>query len=146
MDNQNYTAGFMVNMPAAKVFENINNVPKWWTADLKGGSHNTNDEFTVQFADKHLSTQKVIELVPGKKVVWQVTDSALSFVRDQQEWNNTTIHFDIEEKNGQSQLKFTHVGLNPTVECFNGCSKGWDYYIKGSLFKLLTEGKGTPGL
>ncbi len=30
------------------------------------------------------------------------------------------------------------------VECYTSCTKGWDYYIKDSLFKLLTDGKETP--
>ena len=47
---------------------------------------------------------------------------------------------------GKTQVLFTHVGLVPQVECYDGCTKGWDQYIKGSLFKLLTKGKGEPGL
>jgi hypothetical protein len=35
--------------------------------------------------------------------------------------------------------------LVPEVECYNACTGGWDHYLKGSLLKLLTEGKGMPG-
>jgi hypothetical protein len=37
-----------------------------------------------------------------------------------------------------------HIGLVPEIECYTSCVKGWDQYVKGSLFKLLTEGKGLP--
>ena len=40
----------------------------------------------------------------------------------------------------------THVGLVPGIECYEDCEKGWDFYIKESLFKFLTEGKGLPGI
>lgn len=146
MNKQNYTASILVDMSPDKVFENINNVSLWWTDQLTGDSYKTGDEFTVQFGDVHVSTQKVIELIPGKKIAWLVTSSQLNFIQDKEEWNNTAIHFEIAETDGQTQINFTHIGLTPAIECFSSCSKGWDYYFKGSLFKLLKEGKGTPGL
>jgi Activator of Hsp90 ATPase homolog 1-like protein len=146
MEKQDYTATLVVDATAQEVFNNINAVSKWWTDELKGSSQKQNDEFTVQFADMHLSTQKIVELIPGKKVVWLVTESNLSFIKEKDEWTNTTISFEIAAHDNKTQLSFTHFGLVPQIECFKDCSKGWDYYIKGSLFKLLTEGKGTPGL
>ncbi|MBC7451096.1 MAG: SRPBCC domain-containing protein, partial [Cytophagales bacterium] len=98
------------------------------------------------FGDIHVSTQKLIEVIPDKKVVWLVTDSNLNFIKEKDEWTNTTVHFEISKQDTNTQINFTHVGLVPEVECYTDCTKGWDYFIKGSLFKLLTEGKGTPGL
>ena len=91
------------------------------------------------------SKQKLVEVIPEKKVVWLVTDSKINFVEDKQEWTNTKILFEIAENNGKTQIDFSHVGLVPEVECYNSCTNAWGQYIKGSLFKLLTEGKGTPG-
>lgn len=146
MNNQDFTAILLVDQTPEEVFKSINSVSAWWTDDLKGNSQQVNDEFTVHFGDIHVSTQKVTEVIPDKKVVWLVTDSNLNFIKDKQEWTNTKISFEISTHNNKTQLHFTHFGLNPEVECYNSCSKGWDYYLKGSLFKLLTEGKGTPGL
>jgi hypothetical protein len=145
MKEENYHVTFTVNTSAKEVFKSINNVTKWWTEDLKGSSQKLNDEFTVQFGDVHVSKQKLVELIPDKKVVWLVTDSKLNFIKDKQEWNNTKISFELSGQEDKTQIHFTHIGLVPEVECYNSCTKGWDYYIKGSLFKLLTEGKGTPG-
>ena len=127
-------------------FKAINGVSKWWTDDLEGSSQKLNDEFIVQFGDIHKTGQKIIEFVPDEKVVWLVTESRLNFIKDKQEWKNTKISFELSRQGDKTQIHFTHIGLVPEVECFKDCSKGWDYYIKGSLFKLLTEGKGTPGL
>jgi len=146
MKKQDYTVSITVDASVQEVFKSINSVKKWWTDDLEGESQKPGDEFTVHFGDVHVSTQKLIELIPGKKVVWLVTDSNLNFIKDKQEWTNTTISFDIADHGNKTQVQFTHTGLVPEVECYNSCAKGWDYYIKGSLFKLLTEGKGTPGL
>ena len=146
MKNQDYTATLTVDASAKEVFNSINDVTKWWTDELKGSSKKLNDEFTVQFADMHVSTQKIVEFLPDKKVVWLVTASNLSFITQKDEWTNTSISFEIVEQGNKTQLTFTHIGLVPAIECFKDCTKGWDYYFKGSLFKLLTEGKGTPGL
>src|SRR5882757_4212107 len=143
MKKQDYNVSITVNATAQEAFKSINSVTKWWTEYLEGSSKKLNDEFTVRFGDVHVSKQKLIEVVPDKKVVWLVTDSNLNFIKDKQEWTNTKISFELSQHDNKTQINFTHIGLVPEVECYNACVKGWDYYIKGSLFKLFTEGKGT---
>jgi hypothetical protein len=145
MKTSDFTTTLLVDLTPKEAFNAINNVRGWWTENLEGCSQKPDDEFTVRFGDVHMSKQKLVEVIHSKKVVWLVTDSKLNFVEDQQEWTNTRISFEIAEHGNQTQIKFTHFGLVPEVECYNGCSAGWTYYI-GSLYKLLTEGKGTPEL
>ena len=146
MKGQDYQISITVNATAHEAFKSISSVSQWWTEDLEGSSQKLNDEFTVRFGDIHASKQKVIEVIPDKKVVWLVTDSKLNFLEDKREWTNTKIVFEILTRNNQTQIRFTHIGLVPEAECYDSCVKGWDQYIKGSLFKLLIEGKGTPAL
>ena len=146
MQEQDYHTSITVDATAQEAFESINSVSKWWTENLEGSSQKLNDEFTVRFGDVHVSRQKLVEVIPDKKVVWLVTDSKLNFVKDKHEWTNTKISFEIAEKGGKTQIHFTHIGLVPGVECYNGCTSAWGQYIKGSLFRLLTEGKGRPEL
>jgi hypothetical protein len=146
MTTKDYTISLTVDAPAKEVFKNINSAPKWWTEVLDGKSEKLNDEFTVYFGDVHVSTQKLVEFIADRKVVWLVTKSKLNFIKDKQEWTNTKISFEISEEDNKTQVRFTHFGLVPNVECYKDCTKGWDYYIKGSLYKLLTQGKGTPEL
>ena len=144
MKEKNFTVSITVDATPHEAFRKINSAIQWWTENLEGSSQKLNDEFTVRFDDVHVSKQKLVEVIPDKKVVWLVTDSKLNFVKNQQEWNNTRISFDIAEKDGKTLIRFTHIGLVPEVECFNGCSNAWGLYIKGSLFKLIMNGKGTP--
>jgi hypothetical protein len=146
MNDQNYSATITAHITPQEAFNYINDVTKWWTDDFEGHSHKLDDEFTVRFKDIHVSSQKLVELVPDKKVVWLVTDSKLNFIKDTGEWTGTKINFEISQDGDKTVIHFTHIGLVPAIECYNACTNGWDYYIKGSLQKLLTRGQGTPGL
>ena len=90
--------------------------------------------------------QKLVEVIPGKKVVWLVTDSSLNFVENKSEWTGTKIIFEISEKDNKTQIRFTHRGLVPKYECFDSCSSAWTDIIKNGLRGLITTGKGQANL
>jgi hypothetical protein len=144
MKTKDYTTTITVDATPQDVFKNINSVTKWWTKNLKGSTQKLNDEFTVQFGDVHVSTQKLVEVIPDKKVVWLVTDSRLNFIDNKQEWTGSKISFEISELQNKTQIRFTHHGLTPEVECFNDCSNAWGEYIQESLLPLINTGKGKP--
>ena len=143
MKKQDYNATIVVKATPAEAFKNVNRVSAWWTENLEGSSENLNDVFTVHFGDTFV-TFKIIELVPAKKVVWLVTDCYLHWLNDKTEWNNTRISAEVTSENDATTVSFTHVGLVPGIECYDMCIKGWDQYVKTSLYKLITEGKGMP--
>jgi hypothetical protein len=144
MKAQDFQITITVDATIHDAFKSINQVTKWWTENLEGSSHKLNDEFTVFFGDVHVSKQKVVEFIPDRRVVWLVTESRLNFIEDKQEWNDTQIIFDLEEGGGKTQIRFTHAGLVPAIECFNDCSSAWSEYIQGSLRSLVNTGKGQP--
>ena len=139
-----YTTSFTVGQSPEQVFDAINNVRGWWSEGIQGGTDQPGAEFTFQHKDVHRTTQKITEFVPGKRVVWHVTESRIGFVKDRAEWKDTDIVFEIARKDGQTELRFTHVGLVPTIECYGGCSGAWGFYINESLRGLITTGKGQP--
>jgi uncharacterized protein YndB with AHSA1/START domain len=144
MKDQNLTITFTVDQSPEEVFDAINNVRGWWSGEIDGSTDKLGEEWTYRYKDVHRSTQKITELVPGKKVVWHVTDATLNFVKDKTEWNGTDIVFEIKSKDGKTELRFTHIGLVPTFECYGGCSGAWGFYINDSLRNLITAGKGRP--
>lgn len=144
MSDKNFTIGFSVDQSPEEVFAAINNVRGWWSEEIDGSTDKLGAEFKYHYQDLHFSTQKITELVPGKKVVWHVLDSRIDFVKDKGEWNGTDIVFEITRKDDKTQLRFTHVGLVPAFECYGDCVEGWGFFINDSLRGLITTGKGQP--
>jgi len=144
MKTQDYTTSFAVDQPPDQVFAAVNNVRRWWSRDIEGRTDKLGAEFIYRCEDIHRSTQKITEWVPGKKVVWRVLDARISFVKDKAEWNGTDIVFEIARKGQKTELRFTHVGLLPAIECYGKCSGAWGFYINESLRSLITTGKGDP--
>ena len=57
--------------------------------------------------------------------------------------DGTKISFEISEQDNKTQLRFTHLGLVPEIECFDSCSNSWSQLIQQGLFSLITTGKGS---
>jgi hypothetical protein len=144
MNQQSLSMSFTVDQTPDEAFAAINNVRGWWSGRIEGNTGELGAEWTYRYEDVHLSKQKITELVPGEKVVWEVLDGYLNFVADKTEWKGTKITFDIAQKGGKTEVRFTHLGLVPDYECFELCSNAWGFYINGSLRSLIATGKGEP--
>lgn len=138
-----FTTTIMVDQTPEEVFSAINNVRGWWTGEpgVEGNTDQPGDEFTYRYKAIHYSKQKVTELIPGKKVVWLITDSKLNFIKDKTEWTGTKISFDIAKKGDKTEIRFTHIGLAPGIECYRDCSNAWSSYINSSLRNFITQDK-----
>ncbi len=142
MTASNYTTSIVVSNSPKEVYQAINNVRGWWQGEIEGSTGKPGDEFSYRMKTFHFSKQKVVELIPNQKVVWEVTDSNLSFTSKKNEWTGTKIIFEIIEINNQAEIRFIHEGLVPTFECYGDCSNGWSKLIQESLYSLITTGKG----
>jgi hypothetical protein len=139
-----FNTTIVVDQSPKEVFDAINNVRGWWSANIEGGTEKLNDEFSYKYKDVHHCSMKLTEVIPDQKVVWLVMDNYFNFIRDQSEWKGTKIIFEISKKDDQTQLHFTHEGLTPEYECYEICFDAWTDYIQNSLRNLISTGKGTP--
>ncbi|OIQ92881.1 hypothetical protein GALL_251760 [mine drainage metagenome] len=144
MKTADFTTTIWVDQTPKATFDAINNVRGWWSENIEGNTDKLNAEFMYGYKDVHLSKMKIIEFVPGKKVVWLVLENHFDFTKDQSEWKGNKIIFEITEKDKQTQVQFTQEGLVPAYECYNVCQDAWTSYIQGSLKDLITTGTGKP--
>lgn len=150
MNKNNFGITLMVDQTPEEVFTAINNVRGWWSGfyseEITGNTEKQNDEFSFRAGGgAHYSKQKLVEVIPGKKVVWLVTDSELTFLEKKNEWTGTKIIFEISKKGSKTQVVFTHEGLVPEIECYDSCSPAWSMYVQEKLLPLITTGEGQPG-
>ena len=143
MEKKDFHRTITVNASAEETMKKISQINLWWVKDFSGKAEKLNDKFHVPMGKTFVDFQ-LIELVPNKKVVWNVTDSYINWLRDKKEWNGTEVVFEISEKENATQLDFTHIGLLPDIECYSVCEEGWNGHITISLVKFINEGKGMP--
>lgn len=85
---------------------------------------------------KFRNEMRVTVLTPNRHVAWECIDSI-------EEWIGTTISFDLEEKTGNTLLRFTHGGWRSITDTFAGCNFDWALFMK-SLKSFCETGAGTP--
>jgi hypothetical protein len=73
-----------------------------------------------------------------------VVDNHFDLIEDKTEWAGTTVTFEISEKDGRTEVCFTHQGLVPEYACFGACSAAWGFFVNDSLRSLITTGEGRP--
>jgi uncharacterized protein YndB with AHSA1/START domain len=144
MKAPDFTTTIVVDQTPEQVFNAINNPRGWWSEEIEGGTEKLNDVFNYHYKDVHRCQMKLIEVVSNQRVVWLVTDNYFNFTKDKNEWIATKVVFEITEKDGKTQMRFTHQGLVPEYECFEICENAWTRYIQESLRSLIATGKGQP--
>jgi uncharacterized protein YndB with AHSA1/START domain len=141
---QDFSTSFTVDQSPEEVFDAVANPRGWWSEEIDGVTDKLGGQFEFQYKNQHRTMQKITEFLPGEKVVWHVTESHINFVKDKGEWKDTDVVFEIAKKGDKTELRFTHVGLVPAIECYGDCSGAWGFYVNESLHDLITKGKGQP--
>ena len=142
MTTSDFTLTLSTSRTPQEVFQAITNVRSWWSGfhseEIEGGTEKLNDEFSFSAAGgAHYSKQKLVEVIPGKKVVWLITESDFSYIDKKDEWTGTKVIFEVLGMGNETQLTFTHQGLTPEVECYDSCAPSWTQYLQAKLLPLI---------
>ncbi|QEC76777.1 SRPBCC family protein [Mucilaginibacter ginsenosidivorax] len=142
METKDFNSSISAKISAGEAIKKISNVVEWWGVTFTGSAEKQNDQFIIKMGGDSFFNFTVSELIPGKRVVWLITDCYMPWYADKKEWANTRLIFDVTENNGLTELNFTHEGLTPEMECYKDCAPGWTHWINTSLFSYFTTGKG----
>lgn len=107
----------------------------WWTLEAKTDEQ-VDGIAEFKFGDRYHNKMKMLKLVPNKTVEWEC-------IKGDKEWIGTTFLFDLEEKEGDTILKFTHGNWKEETKFFASCNYNWGYYLR-SLKLYCETGSGTP--
>ncbi len=119
---------------AYKALTMLDGLSGWWTTTTQGDSK-VGGVIQFRFGAGGID-MKVLELQPGKRVMWQVVDGP-------QEWISTKVSFDLRQEGDWTIVLFKHQGWKEPVEFMHHCSTKWAVFLL-SLKSLLETGKGAP--
>lgn len=135
----NYTVEIQVSKSPNDVFNSLINLKKWWPEDFDGEDIKLGSEFLLTTGDSHYSKNKVIELVPGKKLVWLVTESIRK--TDSYDWTGTKMIFELTPKTDNTTVKFTYDGVVPENET-DRLVEICNMTLKELFYNFITNGSG----
>ncbi len=148
MRDQSYRTTVLVDATPDRAYDAVNDVRGWWSEDLDGRTDTVGAEFDYRGnqdgVNVHRARLRVVDLVPGERVEWLVLDNWMSFIDDQAEWTGTSIVFEISPGERGTEIRFSHLGLVPSYECYDACFDAWTFFLQSSLRKLVTSGRGEP--
>lgn len=107
----------------------------WWTL-------NANVERRVGgiaefiFGERYHNKMEITKLDQNRKVGWKC-------IQGDKEWIDTTFEFDIEGKEEDTILRFSHSKWREETDFFASCNYQWGYYMR-SLANYCERGEGTP--
>ncbi|OIQ82963.1 hypothetical protein GALL_352390 [mine drainage metagenome] len=116
----------------------------WWTQDCDVATE-VGGMIRLRFGRTH-KEMRIERLEPGCEVRWLCVGAhiAASRLTHKDEWVGTQIVFRLTpQDNAHTRLDFEHIGLVPSLECYDMCHDGWRFFL-GSLQALLETGRGTP--
>lgn len=135
MPNINHS--IVVNAPVSDVYNTVATVEglkKWWTIHVEGESQEE-QKLVFGFPEKG-PVMEVLELMSGELVKWKCVEGV-------EDWTETIITFEFEEKNGKTEVLFAHSGWKTESVFFAHCNTKWAVYML-SLKKACETGEGQP--
>lgn len=125
---RDFTASFSVPATREEVYRAITTPNSWWDQEAEGNAGEQGGEFHAQ--DRDFSVQEADD---GKRVVWTVEPTD----QENNEWDDTSLIFDISEDDGETKVNFTHRGMRPHDRGYEEIAKTWKDRIAKGLQPLI---------
>jgi len=107
----------------------------WWTTDTLAKAI-VGSIAGFRFGDRYHNTMRIDGLEQDSRVEWACLDGDPA-------WVETTIVFDLENREGSTILRFSHANWREMTDFFAACNYQWGFYMR-SLKSYCETGKGQP--
>ncbi len=122
-----------VSASAADVYQKIATIEglkEWWTENTEGESKESGS-ISFKFPETG-PVVEVLELMDQEFIKWKCTDGP-------EEWINTVFTFELEEKDGVTEVLFAHLAWEDQTDFFAHCNTKWATFMLS--LKEVCEGK-----
>ena len=137
-DAADYRYTMDIDAPVERIIEAVTDetaIVRWWTSVSASERHG--DEVRLVMGGQSLTF--AIACPADGEVTWTVSTCEMA-----PDWVGTKPSFSIRPGgDGATRLEFRHIGLVPSLECFDLCRAGWAHFMP-SLHQYLETGEGLP--
>lgn len=127
-----------IRVPATDIYEALTSakgLSEVWTRELTVyGQVGAVNEF--HFGDGDPTKMKIADLTPPKRIEWLCTES-------DPEWVGTTISFELNEKQGKTDIILRHANWREVTDFYRSCNYNWAMFLY-SLKTYCEDGVGLP--
>ncbi len=135
-DDFRSTKSFAAHLDAVfSALTDVDALTGWWTP--AGGAATAGQTLRFLMGDQEV-VMRVEQADRPSRVCWSVL-----VCEPAPDWVGTSISFDLEPAGAGTELRFHHHGLNPGLECFEMCHRGWTHFL-ASLVDYVDQGAGRP--
>ena len=127
-----------INTPVEVVFKAVTEqegLAGWWTKETVAAPE-VGGILEFKFGDKYHNKMRVTKLEENRRIEWECFEG-------DQEWVGTTFTFDLDDKTGQTVLRFSQDGWRAATDFYALCNTTWAFYMQ-SLKSYCETGTGTP--
>jgi hypothetical protein len=149
MSTHDYSRVITVKNSPQAVYEALTtDIEHWWTKpDQPLSKVGDQAKFTFPPGRSFWTFEATI-LTPGQYVEMICVD-ALHLHEGQlkeieKEWLNTKVVWKIIPQGEYTDIQLNHIGLLPSLLCYQICQEGWDFFFTESLKNYLDNGVGKP--
>jgi len=149
MSNLNYTRTISVNAAPESAYAAVTvGFENWWTVPDRTFQQ-VGDQAKFMFPPgESFWTLEAVKLDPGTRVETVCVDAHHLHEglppEVEKEWLGTRIVWSIVGKDGYTDITVEHEGLIPSLNCYEVCEAGWDFFFVSSLKTYLNTGEGRP--
>ena len=149
MTDQHYTRTISVDATPEEVyFALTTGFENWWTS-CNGGFGRVGDRVRFVFPPNvSYWTFEAKTLKPNETVELECIEAHHKIVdkplASETEWLGSVAQWQIEARSTHTDVRFTHRGLSPDLDCYEVCEAGWNLFFADSLKAYLDTGVGKP--